>query len=148
MKIIEKQEAQTLSVRIFTSLNDMPNTLRKIYQEVAALFGKDDIVCTGSPFVIYYNMDMENLEIEAGFPVSGAKKDYGRVKRSKLPGGEQATAQHKGPYDTLEETYTKLAAFCKAEKREPEEYMYEEYLNSPEDTAVEDLLTNIYFLLK
>ena len=148
MKIITKSEADTLSVRMFTSLEDLPKNLGSIYGEIAQLFGADGITCAGAPFVVYYNMDMENLDIEAGFPVAGAVKDYGRVKRSKLPGGEQAVAQHRGPYDTLENTYTELSAFCKKQDRTPEDFMYEEYLNSPEEVPAEELLTNIYFILK
>ncbi len=148
MKIITKNETDTLSVRMFTSLADMPENLGSIYGEIASLFGTDGITCTGAPFVIYYNMDMENLDIEAGFPATGASTDHGRVKRSRLPGGEQATATHKGPYDSLEKTYTELSAFCKEQNRIPEEFMYEEYLNSPEEVPVEELLTNIYFILK
>lgn len=147
MHIVKKEEAETLAVRLRTSIQDMPANLGSVYGEIASLFGTDGINCTGAPFVIYYNLDMDDLDIEAGFPVSGALKDYGRVKRSVLPGGEQATAVHKGSYETIEDTYNKLNAFCTEQNRKPQDKVYEEYLNSPEDTAPEDLLTNIYFLL-
>ncbi|MDC7126551.1 MAG: GyrI-like domain-containing protein [Spirochaetales bacterium] len=148
MEIITKKEIDTLSVRTSCSVDKLPQTLGKAYDEVAALFGTDKITCTGAPFVIYYNMDMQNLDIEAGFPVSGATKDYGNVKRSRLPGGEQATAQHKGSYETLEKTYNALTEFCKENNKVPEDFMYEEYLNEPEKVSPDELLTNIYFILK
>ena len=147
MKIITKNEAETLSVRLRTPVKDISANLGSVYGEIAGLFGTDGINCTGSPFVIYYNMDMDDLDIEAGFPVSGALKDYGRVKKSMLPGGKQLSLQYKGPYDNIGEAYDKMNAYCKENNLKPQEKVYEEYLNDPGDTEPKDLLTNIYFLL-
>ena len=148
MEIIKREVLDTLSIRITTAAKDLPARLGEIYGEVTSHFGKDGIVCTGAPFAMYHNMDMDNLDVEAGFPVSGAAKDYGRVRRSSLPGGELATELHVGSYDTLEKTYEKLMQSMKAEGLETEEYMYEEYLNDPSEVPTDKLETRIYFILK
>ncbi len=148
MEIIRKESVQTLSIRLFTSASKIPEVLGSIYGEIARLVERKGLPFTGMPFVIYYNMDMENLDLEAGFPVGGSLEAEGRVKPSKLPAGEMATALHTGPYDTLEATYNELTAFVKEQGRETEEFMYEEYLNSPEEVKPEELQTRIYFILK
>ena len=119
-----------------------------IYGEIAAYMGRNSIPFAGPPFAMYYNMDMDDLDVEIGFPVGKAEAGEGRVKAGKLPGGRMATATHLGPYTSIEETYNTLTAFVGQQGLETESYMYEEYLNSPEDTPPEKLATSIYFILK
>lgn len=148
MEIIKRDECQTLSVRLFTPVSKMSKVLGSIYGEIAEIVTGKGLSFTGMPFVLYYNMDMENLDIEAGFPVGGKLEEVGRVKPSKLPAGEMATALHTGPYDSLEKTYTALSAFVQEKGREMEDFMWEEYLNSPEEVKPEELQTRIFFILK
>ena len=148
MEIIKTEEKKALTVRMFSPVAKLPENIGSIYGEVATLIQQKGYGFAGAPFVMYYNMDMDNLDIEAGFPVAGPAEGEGRVKLSRIPGGEKATALHTGPYDTLEKTYTELSNFVQEKGREPEEFMYEEYLNSPEEVKPEELQTRIYFILK
>lgn len=129
-------------------VSKLPEVLGSAYAEITAFAGKQGYKLEGTPFVMYYNMDMNNLDIEAGFPVSGSIEADGRIKPSVIPGGEKAVAIHKGPYNTLEKTYTALSNWLQQQGRIPEEFMYEEYLNSPDEVKPEELLTKIYFYLK
>jgi effector-binding domain-containing protein len=148
MQIIEKKETPTLSVRYRTPAAELPNSMGPVYGEIAAYMGKNGIRFAGPPFAMYYNMDMNDLDVEIGFPVPAAAAGAGRVKAGKLPGGSFAVAKHVGPYATIEETYNGLTAFVKEKGVQPEAYMFEEYLNSPEDTPPDKLETVIYFPLK
>jgi effector-binding domain-containing protein len=148
MEIVELKERNTVSVRYRTPAAGLAGSMGPIYGEIAAYMGKNGIPFAGPPFAMYYNMDMDDLDVEIGFPVGKAQTGEGRVKAGKLPGGRMATATHLGPYTSIEETYNKLTAFVGQKGLETESYMYEEYLNSPEDTAPEKLATNIYFVLK
>jgi effector-binding domain-containing protein len=119
-----------------------------IYGEIAAYAGKSGIPFAGPPFAMYYNMDMDDLDIEIGFPVDKVAAGEGRVKAGKLPGGRQATTTHVGSYETIEKAYNALTAFVGERGLETETFMYEEYLNSPQDTPPDKLATNIYYILK
>ena len=143
MRIIERKETPTLSVRCRTPVAELPNTMGRIYGEIAAHMGK-----SGIPFAMYYNMDMNDLDVEIGFPLAVPAAGAGRVAAGKLPGGSFATAKHTGPYAAIEETYNALTAFVKGKGVQPETFMFEEYPNSPEDTPPEKLETAIYFPLK
>ncbi len=110
--------------------------------------GRNRIDFVGPPFAMYYNMDMEDLDIEIGFPVAAKAAGEGRIRAGTLPGGRTATARHLGPYATIEKTYNALMGFVASKGAKPAAVMYEEYLNSPEDTPPEKLETAIYFPLE
>ena len=148
MEIVEIKERNTLAVRYRTPVKELPTTMGPIYGEIAAYMGRKGIGFAGPPFAIYYNMDMDDLDVEIGFPVAKAVQGEGRVKAGALPGGSLATARHLGSYASIETTYNKLTAFVAQKGKAVENFMYEEYLNSPEDTPAEKLETNIYFPLK
>jgi len=67
-----------------------------------------------------------------------------------LSGGEYAVVLHKGPYSNLEKTYAELmGVWLPQSGREfREEPSFEIYLNAPENTPEEALLTEIYLPLK
>jgi len=147
MEIKENKAQPTLAIRYRTPASKLPQTMGPIYGEIAAYMGRKGIGYAGPPFAMYYNMDMEDLDVEIGFPVDQEVDGEGRIKAGTLPGGPTATATHKGPYATIETTYNALMAFVAEKKLQPQAFMYEEYLNSPEDTPPEKLETNIYFPL-
>ncbi len=148
MQIIERKETPVLSVRYRTPAAELPNSMGRIYGEIAAYMGKSDIPFAGPPFAMYYNMDMNDLDVEIGFPLAKTAAGEGRIAAGKLPGGSFAAAKHTGPYATIEETYNALTAFVKDKGVQTETFMFEEYLNSPEDMPPEKLETVIYFPLK
>lgn len=148
MEIVQRQKTNTLAVRYRTPAAKLAESMGPIYGEIAAYMAQKGIDFAGPPFAMYYNMDMDDLDVEIGFPVGTAQKGEGRVRAGFLPGGRLATAKHTGPYETIERPYNELTAFVAGKKEAAESFIYEEYLNSPEDTPREKLETNIYFPLK
>ncbi len=148
MEIVENEERNTLAMRYRTSMAKLSESMGQAYGEIAAYMGKSGIPFAGPPFAMYFNMDMNDLDVEIGFPVGTPASGEGRVKPGKLPGGKLAKALHIGSYESIGATYEMLTAFVGERGLKPEEFMYEEYLNSPEDTPPEKLATNIYFPLK
>ncbi len=67
-----------------------------------------------------------------------------------IAGGQYAVARHRGQYQRLGETYAALMGqWLPANNREPEHGpCVEAYLNNPQQTAPEDLVTEIYVLLR
>ncbi len=148
MKIIQKEEQPTMAVKGITTMQEIPAFLAKAYGEIAEYAENQNIQFTGAPYAMYFNMDMDNLEIEAGFPVSGSFKNGGNVNSGYLPGGKMLIETHKGTYANLSETYDKISEYAKTKGIVFETAMYEQYMNSPEDTKPEDLITEIYFYIK
>lgn len=148
MEIRMLEEQPALTIRTNTPLKDLQKIIGEAYGEIAQYLGKNGKAPAGNPFIIYYNEDMNNLDIEMGFPVGPDVKGQGRVQVSKMPGGKSATAIHIGSYETLAKTYELLAAFVKEQGLTPDSWMWESYLNSPQDTQPERLRTEIVFPLR
>lgn len=75
------------------------------------------------------------------------------VQRITIPGGRYAVFTHEGPYEKLGETYRYIYAeyLPKGEVEDDCEArgcMFEKYLNDPETTAPDELLTEIWIPVK
>lgn len=145
MELRTVEERDTVVVRTTVSVEELPQALGDGYGEIMRYLGENGIEPAGAPFAMYHNMDMENLDVEMGLPVSVPVEGSGRVKPGKLPGGRAAVAVHVGPYDTLDRTYTKLGEYIQREGLETEPFMYEVYLSDPGEVAPEQLQTEVFF---
>ena len=148
MEIKDMKEKLALMIRKITSIQDMPSVLGACYGEIMQYVKEIGAKEPVESFVIYYNMDMSNLEIDVGFTVSEKLPGKGHIKMSSIRAGKYATALHEGPYDTLTDTYNELSAFVKEKEFEVEDWVYEVYLNNPMDNPNEPPRTMIYFPLK
>jgi len=102
----------------------------------------------GPPFVAYYNMDMEDLDIEVGLTVSKHVAGKDRIQASELPEGKIATCVHTGPYGEVGPAYAALSAWMEANGHVPTGVAYEFYLNDPSETPPEELMTQVVFPLR
>jgi AraC family transcriptional regulator len=92
----------------------------------------------------------DKLRYDACIAVDGGFQPEEGVGVQEIAGGQYALARHRGPYERLGETYAELMGqWLPANNREPEHApCVEAYLNNPQQTAPEDLLTEIYVLLR
>jgi AraC family transcriptional regulator len=74
----------------------------------------------------------------------------GEIGTQEIPGGEYAVVTHRGPYETLSETFARLYGdWLPQSGREPTEAPgFQVYRNSPENTAPQDLVTDLYVPLQ
>jgi effector-binding domain-containing protein len=145
---IQKTERYALVVRTRTPMEQLPQAIGAAYQQIGALMGEYSIQPADAPYVAYYNMDMQDLDIEIGFFFDKALEGRGDVKPVVYPAMSIASAMHKGPYDTLNVTYDALNAWIKEQGDEPTGVVFEFYLNSPQEVPPEEMLTRIEFILK
>ncbi len=151
MEIKEMKEQPTLSIRTTTPVEKISQVFGEGYGKIAKFMQEKGIQFAGNPFAIYYNEDMQNLDIEFGFPVANAVEGEGDVKASKLPAGKAAVNLYTGPYSGIEKAYNELMKWMsdngyKSVCGENGNMMcYEFYLNDPATTPPEELKTEIYF---
>ncbi len=148
MEVASRVEARTASVRVTIPVSALKEEMAKGYGEIMSILGQQGVRPSGNPYALYRNMDMNALDVEMGFPVASAVKSEGRVRSSTLPGGKTAISVHKGPYEEIGKAYGELSAFIQNQKLSPLGPCYETYLNDPQVTKPEDLLTEICFPLK
>ncbi|MDY0019877.1 MAG: GyrI-like domain-containing protein [Anaerolineae bacterium] len=146
-EIKETAAQPTLSMRITTAVQDLPQAMGNVYQAVALYLQELGEAPVGAPFSIYYNMDMEALDVEIGYPVAKALPGKGEIKASEMPGGKIATCIYTGPYSDMAPAYDALTQWVQEQSYTPTGVTYEIYLNDPMETAPEGLQTQIVFPL-
>jgi effector-binding domain-containing protein len=141
----QQPEQPVLSIRTRTAVQDLPQKIGPGYQAVMAQLAALNEQPAGYPFVAYYNMDMQDLDIEIGFPVSRVLPGQGEVQPGVIPAGTVATCLYTGPYNEMPPAYDALNAWIKDNGYQATGTVYEFYPNSPMDTPPAELQTQIVF---
>jgi effector-binding domain-containing protein len=100
------------------------------------------------PYVRYFNMDMENLEVEIGFPVYKELKGKDDIESSYLPEMKAVYVLYQGAYQEMEQDYMKVMEWIEKNNIETDGTMMESYYNDPEEVSEDKLLTGIIMPLK
>ena len=128
------------------------------YSEVGATWGKlcrqlgkDGFIGPGAEFIGISHDDPEvtppaKLRYDACVTVDAGFKPAGEIGVQEVPGGEYAVLTHNGPYERLNQSYYRLLGqwLPRSGRELGASPCFELYLNSPENTAPEDLLTDIH----
>lgn len=147
-QLIELPHQDTLAVRSRTTVQNLPEVLDRAYGAIMQYLGELGEQPAGPPYVGYFNMDMQDLDVELGFPVARPLPGKGEVQPSEMPTGKAASCVHTGPYGEIEPAYAALSQWMQQNGHQPSGAAYEIYLNDPEDTPPEQLQTYIIFPLK
>lgn len=147
-QLTELSEQPVLSVRTRTSFSNLPQEIGKAYGAICAYLEELGEAPADAPFTAYYNMDMDDLDVEMGFPVSKPLAGKDEIMASVVPAGKQASCMYKGAYDKMAPTYEALMAWVAEKGMEPTGIVYEYYYNAPGEVPDDELLTKIVFLLK
>jgi effector-binding domain-containing protein len=144
----ERASRPVLSIRARTPVQNLPQVLGPAWGTIMQFLGELGEQPAGPPYVAYYNMDMQDLDIEIGFPVSTSVTGRGDIQASETPAGSYATCLHKGPYPEVGQAYDALWQWTNDNGREATGIAYETYLNDPRETPPEELLTRVALLLR
>jgi effector-binding domain-containing protein len=142
--IVITKESPAIAIREKVKVTEIPTVMFRMFKELYPHLGKD-VQCTGPPFALYHSWEGEIMDLEVGFPIAGKGIDSGNVRTIKLPAVRAAMAMHIGPYDRLAETYNIMMEWMKENGHSPASFMWEEYLNSPQEVSPEQLMTRIYW---
>ena len=129
-----KQEATrpALSIRFRSPAKELPSHFDQVYGALCAYLDELGEPHAEVAFAAYYNMDMQDLEVEAGFTVPRPLPGKGNIQASEVPGGMYAICHYTGPYDETEPAYNALLKFIKDSGYAQGEVFYEWYLSGPE----------------
>ena len=144
----DERNHPVLSVRSRTTVRDLPDFLGQAYRSVAEYLCELGEEPAGPPFAAYYNMDMQDLDVEAGFPVAERLPGRGTVQANETQGGKVVACVHVGPYGEIEPAYTALMQWIEDNGYEATGVAYEVYLNDPSDTPPAELRTQVLLPLR
>jgi effector-binding domain-containing protein len=144
---VDQSAQPVLSIRARTTVSALPELIGKSYGAIAQYLAELGQQPAGAPFAAYHNMDMDDLDVEMGFPVSKELPGREDIQSSTIPEGKNAICLYTGPYNDMGSAYQALTEWITQNGYAPTGVSYEFYLNSPEDTLQEELLTKIVFPL-
>ena len=134
ISLVETAPINIATVRETISIKDFPQIMKKLFS--------CGLPCEGAPVAIYHSPDFnpESSDVEVGFPTS-IKSEKTRM----LEGGLCAKGVHLGDYSTLHESYMAIGKWIEDNGYKVVRPPYEKYINDPENTPKEALITEIYF---
>jgi len=147
-EIIDQPAQPTLSIRTRVTVQDLPQLLGKGYGAIIQYLEELGVYPAGHPYVIYYNLDMQNLDVELGFPVPQPLPGKGEVHAARMEAGKVATCLYTGPYEDCGPAYDELAQYVKDQGYEGTGEAIEYYLNDPSQPPYEEPQTRIVLRLK
>lgn len=145
--LLEQPEVPTLAVRTRTRVQDLPLLIGKTYGSIAAYLGELGHHMAGIPFVAYHNMDMQDLDVELGFPVAQKLPGKGDIRSGAIPAGLNVACLYQGAYSGLQGPYGEMAAWIQERGFVASGVAYECYFNGPE-VGENLLLTQIMMPVK
>jgi effector-binding domain-containing protein len=146
IELKEKPLQYTLVIRKRAAVGDLPKIIGECYMSIGKYLGEAGESPTGAPFVAYHNMDMENLDLELGFPVGKPLPGKDDIVAGEISAGSFLTSLYKGPYSKMEDLYNEMTKWMVDNGYEMAGAAYEYYLNSPEDVKDEsEYLTMVEF---
>ena len=147
-QVSDRGAQPTLVVRKRASVQQLPQILGQAWGAIMHYAGRNGTAPAGPPFVGYHNMDMQDLDLEIGFPFPKSLNGEGEVQAGELPGGKAAECLHVGPYDKIAAAYEAMQKWLDENGHTPTGIAYEFYLNDPQTTRAEELQTQVVFPLK
>lgn len=143
VRMADLQEQHVAMVCGRITMDRIADFLGGAFAEVMAAASAQGLHPSGPPFARYRFVGEQGappvagggpveLDIEAGFPLSGTVTATGRVEPSTLPGGHVATTMHVGSYADLGAAYDATQQFLTDEGYEVAGAPWECYLDGPE----------------
>lgn len=146
-EIKEQPAMPVLTVRTRCAVAELPRVLGETYAKIEAYLAQNGAQPVYAPFVVYYNMDMDALDIDAGFPVAGGLTGSDEIQANELPAGKVLAAIYTGAYEGMHEAYAAIDAWAGEHGAKRQGVVYEFYHNDPMVTPPEQLITEIVFPL-
>ena len=139
---------RALVIRRRTAVQNLPQVLGEGYGRIMAYLHDLGETPAGPPFIAYYNQDMENLDLELGFPAAKELPGIEDIRATEIPAFHAGTCVHTGPYSALAPAYGALMGWMQSGGYEMTGVAYEVYLNDPDGTPQDKLQTRIILPLK
>lgn len=142
INLIEQPEQHVLSIRTTIHFNNYTNTAKETYAVIMEYAVCNGILLSGGPFVGYHNVDLENLDIEMGFPVAKPILGNDVIKGYTIPARKVVSGIFLGAYEDTDPLMYEIMQWIEEHGYEQQGVIYNYYLND-DNRNVNELLTQI-----
>lgn len=143
IELLEQSAQPVLMIRTKTSMTGLPKVIGESYGRIMAYLTELGAQPADAPYTAYYSLDMENLDVEMGFPVAGPYPAKDGVEAAEIPSGKFVCAIYKGPYAGMEQPYNQMFKWIAENGLQSTGVYYEYYYNAPDAVPESELLTRI-----
>ncbi|OQD58934.1 transcriptional regulator [Methanobrevibacter arboriphilus JCM 13429 = DSM 1125] len=143
IEIVKKSKQPVISIKTTTKMENLPIVIGETYEKIEEYLKEIGEYPEDIPFVRYFNMDMENLKVEIGFPVYKELPGKDDIEFSYIEEMKAVYSLYQGPYQEMGETYDEIMMWIEDNGMKPTGIFLESYYNSPKDVSEDKLLTRI-----
>jgi inorganic pyrophosphatase len=131
---VQQLEPQMVAgIRAITTQAEIASTFTTLAPEIAEYLKENHGSWTAAPYVRYFHVGADRVDMEVGVRVWGAIEGNARVELGELPGGDVATTIHIGPYEGLVVAYAALVEWIRDHGRQETGAPWEVYTTYPEE---------------
>lgn len=146
--VVEVEAMDILYVTSSAGDGDLAQGLANAFREISAFMSEQGLEMAAQPMAITRAWDERGFRFEAAIPIDrNDVKTSGRVTLGRSPSGQAVRVVHRGPYETMPVSYERLAAYMAVHGLREGRVSWEHYISDPGETAPEDVITHIYFLI-
>lgn len=124
-------------------MEELPKIIGENYMKIVAYMKELGESPVHEPYTAYHNMDMQDLDVEMGFPLDIPLPGKGDITAGEIPAGWVVAYLYQGVYAGMEPVYNEMFTWIAEHGYESTGVYYEYYLNSPMEVPESELLTRI-----
>ncbi|PPD57875.1 GyrI-like domain-containing protein [Dehalogenimonas etheniformans] len=143
IKLSDKPAQPVAFIRLHIPQAKLPQTIGETYMKIMEYLQRVKSPLAGEPYVAYYNIDMNDLDVEMGFPVAAPVQAHDDMNFREIPAARYASTVYKGPYAGMETAYGEFMKWLEETGLKPAGPWFEYYLNSPQEVPESEFLTRI-----
>ena len=147
IEIKDRAAQKTVGLRTHSPVQQLPTLIPQTCDGIMQYITQQG-KSIGDPYVGYFNMDMNDLDVEIGFTSAEPVSGNGKFTAGTIPAGKSASVLHVGSYAKLSEAHGALHDWMQANGKDSATGYYELYLNDPANTPEDQLKTEVFTLLK
>lgn len=147
-ELTELAEVPTAVVDGQIAMSDAGAFFDRVFRTLPGVLAEQGIGIVGPAVARYHGAPTDTVDLEAGFPTDRPVTAAGDVRPGSLPSGTAARLVHAGGYDSLGESWGRLAGWLAEHGHTPGDDLWEVYVTEPTpDMDPADLRTELYWRL-
>ncbi len=147
INLIEQAEQHVLSIRTIIHFDNYPKVAGQAYGKIMEYAIPNNLLFSGAPFVCYHNANLENLDVEMGFPVAKPVEGNSEIVGYTIPIQKVVSGIFLGSYGDTDLLMMEIIQWISEQGYEQKGEIYNYYLNDANRPASE-LLTQIVVPVK
>jgi effector-binding domain-containing protein len=125
-------------------------TITKAFKKLKGFAEKENLKIDGMPITVFTSTDDTGFQYEAALPLAETPKNppRGEIVAGTSPQGHALKFVHRGSYDGLDNTYEAITNFLDDKRLEAKDMFIEQYVTDPLTTNEENLVVNVFVMIK